>query len=58
MKIKDLIRELYYFEDEDEIFALYYDKEKDCEYECDIEVKGDAIPILILERKGEEKYVN
>lgn len=57
MKVKDLIRELCYFEDEDEIFALYYDKEKDDEYECDIEVKGDAIPILILEKK-EEKYVN
>lgn len=57
MKVKDLIRELYYFEDEDEIFALYYDKEKDIEYECDIEVKGDAIPILILEKK-EEKHEN
>lgn len=58
MKVKDLIHELYYFDDNDDIFALYYDKEKDDEYECDIEVKGDAIPILILERKGEEKYVN
>lgn len=58
MKVKDLIRELYYFEDEDEIFALYYDKEKDDEYECDIEVKGDAIPILILKKRGEESYVN
>lgn len=58
MKVKDLIRELYYFEDEDDIFALYYDKEKDDEYECDIKVEGDAIPILILEKKREEEYVN
>lgn len=55
MKVKDLIHELYYFNDNDEIFALYYDK--DDEYECNIEVKGDAIPILILEKK-EEKYEN
>lgn len=57
MKVKDLIRELYYFEDSDDIFALFYDKEKDVEYECNIEVKGDAIPLLILEKK-EEKYEN
>lgn len=58
MKVRDLIHELDYFNDNDEIVALYYDREKDDEYECDIEVKGDAIPILILEKKGEEKYVN
>lgn len=54
MKVKDLIHELYYFNDSDDIFALFYDKEKDDEYECNIEVKGDAIPILILEKKGEK----
>lgn len=54
MRVKDLIRELYYFEDDDEIFALYYDKEKDVEYECNIEVKGDAMPLLILEKKEEK----
>lgn len=54
MKVKDLIHELYYFDDNDDIFALYYDKEKVVEYECDIEVKGDAIPILILEKKEEK----
>lgn len=54
MKVKDLIHELYYFNDSDDIFALFYDKEKDDEYECNIEVKGDAIPILILEKKEEE----
>lgn len=58
MKVKDLIHELYYFDDNDDIFALFYDKEKVVEYECNIEVKGDAIPILILEKKGEENYVN
>ena len=54
MKVKDLIHELYYFNDSDDIFALYYDKEKVVEYECDIEVKGDAIPFLILEKKEEK----
>lgn len=54
MKVKDLIHELYYFNDSDDIFALYYDKEKDEEYECNIEVKGDAIPLLILEKKEEK----
>lgn len=55
MKVKDLIRELYSFNDEDEISALYYDKEEDNEYECNIEVKGNeiSIPLLILERKYE-----
>ena len=43
MKVKDLIHELYYFNDSDDIFALYYDKEKDVEYECNIEVRGDAV---------------
>lgn len=54
MKVKDLIHELYYFNDSDDIFALYYDKEKDVEYECNIEVKGDAIPLSILEKKEEK----
>lgn len=54
MKVKDLIHELYYFNDSDDIFTLYYDKEKDEEYECDIEIKGDAIPLLILEKKEEK----
>lgn len=57
MKVKDLIHELYYFNDSDDIFVLFYDKEKDVEYECNIEVKGDAIPLLILEKK-EEKNEN
>ena len=54
MKVKDLIHELYYFNDSDDIFALYYDKGKDVEYECNIEVRGDAIPLLILEKKEEK----
>lgn len=54
MKVKDLIHELYYFNDSDDIFALFYDKEKDVEHECNIEVKGDAIPLLILEKKEEK----
>lgn len=54
MKVKDLIHELYYFDDNDDIFALFYDKEKDVEHECNIEVKGDAIPLLILEKKEEK----
>lgn len=54
MKVRDLIHELDYFNDNDEIVALYRDKEKNVEYECNIEVKGDAIPLLILEKKEEK----
>lgn len=52
MKVKDLIKELEYFylQDKDsEILAYLYDKETDTEYECEIKVDGDIIPILALE---------
>lgn len=52
MKVKDLIKDLEYFylQDEDsEILAYLYDKETDTEYECEIKVDCDIIPILALE---------
>lgn len=51
MKVKDLIKELEYFylQDEDsEVLAYLYDKETDKEYECEIKVDGDIVPMLIL----------
>lgn len=50
MKIKDLIKELEYFDPEDELDVHAYDKDKDIEYECEIvAVDGDIIPMLILD---------
>lgn len=50
MKIKDLVKELEYFDPEDELVVYAYDKDKDIEYECDISaVDGDIIPMLILD---------
>ncbi|MDU7804109.1 MAG: hypothetical protein E7J62_05640 [Serratia marcescens] len=54
MKVRDLIHELDYFNDNDEIVALYRDKEKDVEYECNIEVDGDEVFLVILEKKEEK----
>lgn len=54
MKVKDLIHELDYFNDNDEIVALYRDKEKNVEYECNIEVDGDEVFLVILEKKEEK----
>ena len=48
MKVKDLIKELSFFDDEDEVLAYLYDKESDLEYECDIKVDGDVVPLLNL----------
>lgn len=48
MKVRDLIHELDYFNDNDEIVALYRDKEKNVEYECNIEVDGDEVFLVIL----------
>lgn len=50
MKIKDLIKELEYFDPEDELDVYAYDKDKDIEYECEINhVDGDIIPMSILD---------
>lgn len=50
MKIKNLIRELEYFDPDDELDVYAYDKGKDIEYECKINmVEGDIIPMLILD---------
>lgn len=57
MKVRDLKHELDYFNDNDEIVALYRDKEKDVEYECNIEVDGDEVFLVILEKK-EVEYEN
>jgi len=57
MKVRDLIHELDYFNDNDEIVALYRDKEKNVEYECNIEVDGDEVFLVILEKK-EVEYEN
>ena len=56
MKVRDLIHELDYFNDNDEIVALYRDK-KNVEYECNIEVDGDEVFLVILEKK-EVEYEN
>ena len=50
MKIKELLKELEYFDPDDELDVFAYDKEKDIEYECQINmVEGDIIPMLILD---------
>lgn len=50
MKIKDLLKELEYFDPDDELDVFAYDKGKDIEYECQINmVEGDIIPMLILD---------
>lgn len=52
MKVKDLIKELEFFylqDEESEILAYFYDKDSDVEYECEISVDGDVIPMLVLE---------
>ncbi|WP_180753305.1 hypothetical protein [Anaerococcus sp. Marseille-P3625] len=49
MKVKDLIKKLSYFDDEDDVLAYFYDKENDIEYECDFKVDYDVAPYLNLE---------
>lgn len=50
MKIKDLLKELEYFDPDYELDVFAYDKGKDIEYECEIRmVEGDIIPMLILD---------
>ena len=50
MKIKDLIKELEYFDSEDEIGVYAHDKDNNIEYAFDINnVGGDIFPILILD---------
>ena len=49
MKVKELIKELSCFDDEDEVLAYLYDEETDIEYECDFKVDGDIEPLLNLE---------
>lgn len=49
MKVKELIKELSCFDDEDEVLAYLYDEETDIDYECDLKVDGDIEPLLILE---------
>lgn len=48
MKVKDLIKELSFFDDEDDVLAYLYDEESDVEYECDFKVDGDVVPLLNL----------
>lgn len=48
MKVKDLIKELSFFDDNDDVLAYLYDKESDVEYECDFKVDGDVVPLLNL----------
>jgi len=54
MKVKELIKELSCFDDEDEILAYLYDEDTDIEYECDlkVDVDRDIEPLLILEEIG------
>ena len=49
MKVKDLIKELSFFDDEDDVLAYLYDEKSDIEHECDFRVDGDVVPLLILE---------
>lgn len=49
MKVKDLIKDLSFFDDEDDVLAYLYDKESDTEYECDFKVDDGVIPLLNLE---------
>lgn len=48
MKVKELIKELSYFDDEDDVLAYLYDKDSKIEYECDFVVEGDLVPMLGL----------
>ena len=49
MKVKDLIRELSQYDDEEDILAFFYDKESDIQYVCDFKVNFDTEPYLNLE---------
>lgn len=46
MKVKELIKELSYFDD---VLAYLYDNESDVEYECNFKVDGDVVPLVNLE---------
>lgn len=48
MKVKDLIKELSFFDDDDDVLAYLYVEDSDLEYECDIKVDGDVVPLLNL----------
>ena len=39
MKVKELIKELSYFDYEDDVLAYFYDEETGIEYECDLKVE-------------------
>lgn len=56
MKVKELIKELSFFDDEDDILAYLYDKDSKVEYEYDFIVEGDIVPMLGL--KVIERYEN
>lgn len=60
MKIKDLLKELSVFNEEDEIIACFcddfHDDKPDVEYDCDFTVEFDGIPYLDL--KVIAKYGN
>lgn len=50
MKIKEIIEQLEYFDQEDELSAFAYDKDLDIEYECKLrDIDGDICPMLILD---------
>lgn len=49
MKVKDLIKELSFFDDEDNILAYYDDEETGTEYECEFKVGFNGKPYLDLE---------
>lgn len=49
MKVKELIKELSNYDDEDDVLAYFYDEETDFDFECDFKVDGDVVPLLILE---------
>lgn len=48
MKVKDLIKELSSFDDNDNVLAYFYDEEKNIEYECDFKVGFNITPYLDL----------
>lgn len=48
MKVKDLIKELSSFDEEDNVLAYFYDEEKNIEYECDFTVDLNTAPYLEL----------
>ncbi len=49
MKVKDLIKELSFFDDDDDVLAYLYVEDSDLEYECDFKVDSDIVPLLNLE---------